>query len=393
MNRNQDGDAWISAASARRRRRVVVVGIIVVVALVLPMVLSVLTVFAGGSAGGDDGRLGPARASAVAERVDPPTGALVVGDSAIASLRWVRGASHALTGERVTLDLESCRRLVERSCRGREGRTPSTALEALRDHGDTHTTLVMATGYNDSPSAFESSFLSIVTEARRLGYDRILWLSLRTGVDYVAPEDSANARAFAANNATLRRLLASGRFPDVVLADWGRHSAQRHEWFTADGVHHRPIGAWAIADYLARKLAHLDGRACPAPELPSSRPLDPCPDPDATGPVAAISSLYPVDPDALLCYEIGAARTVVCARDNHVIAMYRALVLGDTGADVEALQARLIRLGYLTGNPTGRYLDGTRDAVVLFQTGSGLPATGDADLDTLRALDFEVTSP
>ena len=388
MNRGPDNDAWISAATARRRRRVAIVGIIVVLALVLPMVLSVLTVFADDPA--DDGRLGPARAAAVAERVDPPTGALVIGDSAIASLRWVRGATQALTGERVTLDLESCRRLVERSCRGREGRTPSTALEALRDHGDTHTTLVMATGYNDSPSVFESSFLSIVTEARRLGYDRILWLSLRTGVDYVAPEDTANSRAFAANNATLRRLLASGRFPDVHLAVWGRHSAERHEWFTADGVHHRSIGAWAIADYLARKLAHLDGRACPAPELPSSRPLDPCPDPDATGPVAAISSLYPVDADALLCYEIGAARTVVCARDNHVIAMYRPLVPGDSGVDVEALQARLIRLGFLTGKPTGQYLDGTRDAVVLFQTASGLPSTGSADLDTLRTLGFEV---
>lgn len=391
MNPNPDGDIWISAASARRRRRVAIVGIIVVLALVLPMVLSVLTVFADDPI---DGRgLGPARAGAVAERVDPPTGALVIGDSAIASLRWVRGASQALTGERVTLDLESCRRLVERSCRGREGRTPSTALEALRDHGDTHTTLVVATGYNDSPSVFESSFLAVVAEARRLGHERIVWLSLRTGVDYVAPDDSANARAFAANNATLRRLLASGRFPDVVLADWGRYSEQRHEWFTADGVHHRPIGAWAIADYLARTLAHLDGRACPAPELPSSQPADPCPNPDVTGPVAAISSLYPVDPDALLCYEVGASRTVVCTRDNHVISMYRPLVHGDTGADVEALQARLIRLGHLTGNPTGRYLDGTRDAVVLFQTAAGLPATGDADLDTLRALGFEVTPP
>jgi hypothetical protein len=378
-----------SAMSARRRRRVAIVGIIVVLALVFPMVLSVLSVFAADAS--RTGELRPARATAVAERVDPPTGALVIGDSAISSLRWVRGASSALAGERFTLDLESCRRLVELSCRGRERRVPSTALEALRDHGDTHTTLVIATGYNDSTTSFESSFRTIVGEARRLGYDRIVWFTLRSSVDYVAPGEEANHRAFAANNATLRRLVASGAYPDVVLADWGRHSADRHEWFTADGVHHRPLGAWAIADYLSRKLAHLDGRACPAPEVPSSAPADPCPDPDAGPPVAAISSLYPVVPDALLCYEVGADRTVVCTRDNHAIAMYRPLAHGDTGADVEALQARLIRLGFLTGSVTGQFLDGTRDGVALFQSASGIAPTGVADLATLTALGFEVT--
>jgi len=382
-------DSPSSRAARRRRRRVAIVGLVVVLALVLPMVLSVLSVVAAG----DGDRVGPASATAVAERVAPPTGVLVIGDSSIASLRWVRGASGALAGDRFTLDLESCRRLVERSCRGREGRTPSTALAALRDHGDTHTTLVMATGYNDSPATFESAFRVIVGEARRLGYDRIVWLTLRSAVDYVAPEDSANHRAFATNNATLRRLVASGAFPGVVIADWGGHSADRPEWFTADGVHHRPLGAWAIADYLARLLAHLDGRACPAPEFPSSAPADPCPNPDAGPPVAAISSLYPVVPDALLCYEIGADRRVVCTRDNHVIALYRPLTHGDTGADVEALQARLIRLGFLTGGVTGRFLDGTRDAVALFQSASGLDVTGVADVGTLGALGFEVTLP
>ncbi|MEY2975481.1 MAG: hypothetical protein RIR49_1901 [Actinomycetota bacterium] len=381
-------DPPMSRAAIRRRRRIAIVGLVVVLALVLPMVLSVLSVFAADDGVGE--RLGPASATAVAERIAPSTGVLVIGDSSIASLRWVRGAAGALIGERFTLDLESCRRLVARSCRGREGRTPNTALEALRDHADTHTTLVMATGYNDSSTAFEPSFRAIVDEARRLGYDRIVWLTLRSAVDYVAPEDSANHRAFASNNATLRRLVASGGFPEVVIADWGRHSADRPEWFTADGVHHRPLGAWAIADYLSRVLAHLDGRSCPAPELPSSAPADPCPDPDAGPPVAAISSLYPVVPDALLCYEVGVGRTVVCARDNHVIAMYRALSHGDSGADVEALQARLIRLGFLTGEVTGQFRDGTRDAVAIFQTASGLEPTGMADVATLVALGFEV---
>ena len=37
-----------------------------------------------------------------------------------------------------------------------------------------------------------------------------------------------------------------------------------------DGIHVRESGPWAAADYLSRKLAFLDGRACPNPTAPST---------------------------------------------------------------------------------------------------------------------------
>ncbi|HSJ91826.1 MAG TPA: hypothetical protein VK917_07140, partial [Ilumatobacter sp.] len=88
----------------------------------------------------------PARA---AVRVDPPRPAIVIGDSAISALRWVPGADNAIIGFDHTLDLESCRRLLAPSCRGREGRTPLTVHEALAVHGDNYEVLVVAAGYND----------------------------------------------------------------------------------------------------------------------------------------------------------------------------------------------------------------------------------------------------
>lgn len=331
-----------------------------------------------------------AESNGVAIRVTSPDSVLMIGDSAAASLRWVPGAATALRGSSITLDLESCRRLVERSCRGREGRTPSTALEALIDHGDVHTSLIVATGYNDTAVANARSVPLIAAEAKRRGYERLIWLTLRSDVDYVSPSETGNHVEFAAANRVLRTELSRVTGLEVVVADWGGYSADHSEWFTADGVHHRATGAWAFADYVSRLLAHLDGRVCPTPAEPFAQPDDPCPDPDLTGPVADLDGLYPVIDSDILCYEIGAARETICTRDTHVIAMTRELAIGDVGDDVEALQVRLSRIGYPVSPTSGNFGDITAAAVTAYQAASGLEPTGRADRETLVALGFEV---
>lgn len=331
-------------------------------------------------------------ATGVAVRSVVPESVLVIGDSSAASLRWVPGAATALRGATVELDLESCRRLVERSCRGREGRVPSTALEALSAHGDVHTTLVMATGYNDTAVAHDAAVTLILKEAARLGYDRVIWLTLRSDVDYVSPSETGNHREFAAANRVLARRIGTEMFGvETMLADWGGYSADYPEWFTADGVHHRSRGAWAFADYVSRLLAHVEGRACPTPDEPFTIPDDPCPDPAVTGAIADIAGLYPVVDSDILCYEIGPTRVTVCARDTHVIAIGRELGSGDVGDDVEALQVRLSRIGYPVSPASGNYLDVTAAAVTAFQSANGLKPTGRADRATLVALGFEVS--
>ncbi|MGA1566205.1 MAG: peptidoglycan-binding protein [Ilumatobacteraceae bacterium] len=333
-----------------------------------------------------------ATSSGLAVRSVVPESVLVIGDSSAASLRWVPGAATALRGATIELDLESCRRLVERSCRGREGRVPSTALEALSAHGDVHTTLVMATGYNDTAIAHDGAVSMITQEAARLGYERVIWLTLRSDVDYVSPSETGNHREFAAANRVLARRIGSDMFGvETLLANWGGYSADHPEWFTADGVHHRSRGAWAFADYVSRVLAHADGRACPTPDEAFTIPDDPCPDPDATGAIADIAGLYPVVDSDILCYEIGPTRAAVCARDTHVIAMGRELGSGDVGDDVEALQVRLSRIGYPVSPATGNYLELTAAAVTAFQSANGLEPSGRADRATLVALGFEVS--
>ena len=140
---------------------------------------------------------------------------------------------------------------------------------------------MVSVGYNDLASMTATSFEQVVG-TRELGYRQIVWWTLRA-VD----------NGFAARNTVLRDELATGKYPDVVLADWNRYTAGRSQWFVSDGVHYQPIAAWVAADYLSRKMAFLEHRQCPAPTVPSAAPQDPCPDPDVTGPIAAIESLYP----------------------------------------------------------------------------------------------------
>jgi hypothetical protein len=223
--------------------------------------------------------------SAPAVRLHPPTitRALVLGDSALAALNWVPAAQQAVLGFDATLDLEACRRLYLPSCPTSGGRLPLTAYEEIAAHGPNFDVLAVAVGYNDVASVTATSFQHVVERARQFGYQRIVWWTLRTPT-----------AGFADRNAVIRAELATGDYPDVVLADWGAYSAGMAHWFVADGVHFRPTGAWAAADYLTRKMAFLESRVCPVPTSPSAEPENPCPDPDVTGPVAAIEALYPI---------------------------------------------------------------------------------------------------
>lgn len=329
--------------------------------------------------------------TATATRVDPPRPVVVIGDSAIAALRWVPGADNAIIGFEHTLDLESCRRLLAPSCRGREGRTPPTLYEALGFHRDSYDVLVVATGYNDGDWGYAAAFEAIVDRARSYGFRQIVWWSLRSDVDYVSPGSVGYHETFARSNAIVEQLLATGDYPEVVLADWGGYTADRAEWFVTDGVHYRAVGAWAAADYLSRKMAFLDGRPCPMPTTPDGPRADPCPDPDVTGPVADIEALYPIGEDGVLCYEVGDDRRIECRYDTHVIQLTRELQLDDSGQDVSALQTRLIRLGLFTTSATGYFGPATETAVRAFQRGARITETGRADVATLDLLGFDTS--
>ena len=66
---------------------------------------------------------------------------------------------------------------------------------------------------------------------------------------------------------------------------------------------------------------------------------------------------------------------------------------GAESAQVRELQARLVQLKLFKGSPTGSYGPVTADAVMAFQAGKGLTATGEVDQATWDALLAATTTP
>lgn len=224
-----------------------------------------------------------ATASVASHRVLPPRRATIISDSAMAGLRW-NGALPGLRGFNPDDRLESCRRLVDASCNGREGRRPNTALVEIGLLPTPLATdvLVIAVGYNDYDTRFAAQSRLVLDAAVAKGYQTIAWVTYREDVSYRLPRDTGRAIANYRNmNAELRELVASGDYPALVLWDLNDYTRSASEVFSSDGVHQRPYGSWLVADWISRKMAAMDGRPCPvdwSPDLPRDSV---CPDPNS----------------------------------------------------------------------------------------------------------------
>ena len=205
----------------------------------------------------------------------------IVGDSAIAGLRWIPSSQVALQGFDVTLDLESCRRLVNHNCKSREGRHVANALKTIqeRTNGEADT-LIVSVGYNDKSTTFFSDFDLVVDAARSRGFSRIIWLTYRETSLYILPGVDYTSD-YASMNQILRDKIASGAFSDVVIADLWTYTKSAPQWFVRDGVHYKLDGAFGVADFLSRTIAALNGAPCPQPWTSGGSVESPCPRPEA----------------------------------------------------------------------------------------------------------------
>lgn len=207
---------------------------------------------------------------------------VIISDSGMAGLRW-HDAIGALQGFRAVPMLESCRRLVMASCRGREGYAPRSAFEEIW-HLPTAAPddlLVIATGYNDSHDTFAGDFAWVMAAARERRFGHVAWVTYRSRTDYELPSSSLVRFArYEEMNRILRGQFRSGRFPEMQLWDLDRYTRATPQWFLADGVHHSRLGSWAVADWVSRHVAAMDRRRCPeAWTVGGVRPM-PCPLPD-----------------------------------------------------------------------------------------------------------------
>jgi hypothetical protein len=221
-----------------------------------------------------------------ANPLPPPRKVTIVGDSVLAGIRW-NGASSGLQGFVPIDETHSCRRLVQPSCRGREGYRPISALPYIQNlpvPAGPEDILVIGLGYDDWHTNFGNEFDQVVSAARQKGFHHIAWMTLRTGVNYQFSGVAAGTN-YAAMNATLLSKLATGDYPDVRVWDFDgyTHAATSDAagWFYSDGVHLRPLGAWAIADWISRHVAAFDERPCPQPWRPGQPVDDPCLNPDS----------------------------------------------------------------------------------------------------------------
>lgn len=191
---------------------------------------------------------------------DAPERAVLISDSAIAGIRWT-GALPSLTNTTWDDRLESCRRLVRSSCRGREGYAPLTAQVELQlfvaqhGHAGPNDVLIIATGYNDWHGTFLNDFTTVMNQARVAGFERIGWLTYREANTYVAPGvDPDNTVDYVLMNAILRSQAQSGAWPELTLLEYDLAMRGQASWFSSDGIHVTVTGAHAVAHWLSNQV-------------------------------------------------------------------------------------------------------------------------------------------
>jgi hypothetical protein len=112
----------------------------------------------------------------------------------------------------------------------------------------------------------------------------VIWVTHREGVGYSAPGGSTFGTAFASHNRVLRAAVASGAYPELILADWHTYTINRAWWLTSDGVHLSGSGAQAAARYVSWTLAAFERRPCPVGLGGVSAAGGWCASPDLIGP-------------------------------------------------------------------------------------------------------------
>ncbi len=215
----------------------------------------------------------------------PQRNVTIIGDSALAGIEW-NAAKGSLRGFQPRLETESCRRLARRSCQGRFGTRPTTAVQVIQSlpQPGPEDLVVIGAGYDDWHFGFQQDFDAVVNAARTRGFHHIAFTTFRSGVSYVFVGQGFQTN-YAQMNSIMRAKLATGEYPDVRLWDYDTYSASAGltstGWFYSDGVHERPLGSWGTGDWLSRHVAAFDDRPCPMPWRPTVPIEAVCPDPDA----------------------------------------------------------------------------------------------------------------
>jgi hypothetical protein len=218
-----------------------------------------------------------------------PPRVLLIGDSTLLAVERYNGF-RALRGFEYTFDAKSCRTLGIPSCGDRP--LPPNSVEAIGAADGSFDYVVVMAGYDEWWTSFPESFDEVVVAAREKGAKHIIWLNYREGVGYKLLTGEPADESFVKNNQTLRDKVASGAFPDVLIAQWYPHTKDDNGWISRDGIHLTLEGALGVADYISRWIAFVEGQPCPMPTVPGGAVEPRCSNPDTQPPIADITALY-----------------------------------------------------------------------------------------------------
>lgn len=243
---------------------------------------------------------------------DPIGKVLLLGDSTLAPLRWFKDGSRSISGFNYRLEAESCRRLAFKSCEGREKRTPISAapfVDKLSNNGQRYKTAIVMGGYHSTPSTIGEEFELIVKALRSNGTTRILFVEFRESLAYPAPGTFGKKSVYTLFNKTIRNLLSSGSYPDVLLLPWNTYSASHGHWFRTDGIHINLEGSLALGVYFSDTLASIEGKPCHSLQanVPCSIPTLPA--------KVDLFERFSVSPTDIHCYHYGTSRREFCEPD------------------------------------------------------------------------------
>ena len=221
-------------------------------------------------------------------RPEPPR-VLLVGDSTLLAVETYQ-AELGLQGFDAVLEVASCRTLGVPSC----GSTPvpPNSVEVIMSAEGPFDGVVIMAGYDEWWTSFASSFEAVMQVSRDQGAEWVLWLAYPENVPYLMPDGKTANESFVAINEFLRGFDADPAYDDLVVAEWPTYNSSSERWIAGDGIHLSPHGAYGVADYLSRWIAHIAGLPCPQPLLLGATIDGVCGNPDELPLVADIESLY-----------------------------------------------------------------------------------------------------
>ena len=270
--------------------------------------------------------------------------ALLIGDSTMAALRWYEDGKKSLKGFSYTLDVESCRRIAERSCYGREYRTPSNVITALKDYsfaldvelcrqilelscdgGEYHKLtnvqpalkdliepidlIVMMAGYDSGVSKISNEYAKLLPVVKAINVPVIV-LTYKESLKFPAPGSRGKKSVYAQFNTVLREVANRGTSGLISIADWNAYSAGQTSWFKSDGIHLTLQGTLALGAFISTSVASVTDNPCPYSDA------FPCEAVNNLAQSMNFLSLFNAKDTNLHCYEDGKSRKKKCSTNR-----------------------------------------------------------------------------